>query len=346
MLNRNLGANTLRILYYCSGWPTNIGNAFIDLGAIALLRAAAPHARIAFASEMPRWIFEHADKRADELGSRKWSVWRSARQPYINNALDLVSVVDCDLLVFAGMAMCDEFIKVNGPPVLTLASRGVPVLLLGTGAQKYCQEEKNQFGAFLRDVRPIGFISRDDRSFEMFAEFVPNSEKGIDCGFFVADAYPALPLVLPPYIVAAFDSMQPPALESNGRQIIHAHHNCWDPIPVSHLRIGNTLISDLPYDYLSLYAAAEEVHSDRVHACVAALAYGRRARFYGSTPRASLFDAVGATRIMDSFISLEPDLLSEKKMGQVESVRRLITEYTSIRSQAELPSNSTALSSS
>ena len=42
----------MNILYYGAGWPTNIGNAFIDLGAMACLKEAFPEANIAFASEI------------------------------------------------------------------------------------------------------------------------------------------------------------------------------------------------------------------------------------------------------------------------------------------------------
>jgi len=321
-MNSTGDAKAGQILYYGAGWPTNIGNAFIDLGAMAILRRAAPNAQIAFASEMPRWFFWRASRE-----SRRFRFSRTAKHPDMKDALDVASVTQCALVVFAGMAMCEEFITVNGPTVLALARRGVPALLLGTGALAYSDQEKNLFGGFLRQIRPIGFVSRDDRSYDMFADCVPRARRGIDCGFFLPEAYATPPLVIPAYIVAAFDSMPEPALNLRGRQLMRAHHDCWGPPKKDYLSADNTLISDIPYDYLALYANAEEVHSDRVHACVAALAYGRRARLYSQTPRGSLFGPVDAERIRDDLVQLDLQLLAEKKRAQVEFVREIIAAH-------------------
>jgi len=331
----NVNTDTIQILYYGAGWPTNIGNAFIDLGAMAILRAAAPNAKIGFASGMPRWFFGHVA--AKEPWVKKFLahlpqkfrhfVKQLSNQPmmiYMDNALDIASVTQCDLVVISGMVMCEEFIRVNGPSVLTLARRGIPVLFLGVGALAYSDQEKELFGDFLQQVNPIGLVSRDDQTFEMFAGFVSKAHKGIDCAFFVPEAYTPLPLTLPPYIVATFDSMPEPVLALNGRLLIHAHHYCWDPPRRGYVCTNNTLISDIPYDYLTLYANAEEVHSDRVHACVAALAYGRKARLYNPTPRGSLFDAVGAEGIRSQVTQLDMQLLAEKKRAQIEFVKELI----------------------
>ncbi len=322
MFDKEDSTKAIRILYYGGGWPTNIGNAFIDLGATAIIRAAAPNAQIGFASEMPRWFFGRGAK-----GSRKFRFWRVGGEPTMDNALDVASVTRCDLVIFAGMAMCEEFIKVNGPSVLALSRRGVPVFLLGTGALTYSEQEKSMFGDFLSQLNPIGFVSRDDESYEMFADFVDHAYRGIDCGFFVPDAYMPLPLVLSPYVVSTFDSVPEPEVDLNGRRLIRAHHDCWALPRRSYLRTHNTLISDIPHDYLALYANAEEVHSDRVHACVAALAYGRQVRFYHPTPRASLFDSVNAIGIKDTLVQLDMELLSKKKRAQVEFVKELVTTH-------------------
>lgn len=338
-------AKAIRILYYGAGWPTNIGNAFIDLGAMAILRAAVPDAQIAFASEMPRWFFAHSANGEQPKEVIKWvkRFWRFqflysmpqtvklTKHQTMDNSFEVASATQCDLVVFAGMAMCEEFLLVNGPSILALSSRGIPVLLLGTGALKYNDREKETFGSFLRQVSPIGFISRDEQSYEMFAGFVTQTHKGIDCAFWVPEAYKPFSLVLDPYVVATFDTMPEPVLRLNGRPLIRAHHNCWGPPQTQYVSTSDTLISDIPYDYLTLYANAEEVHSDRVHACVAALAYGRQARFYHPTPRGSLFAAAGAERIREKLIQLDMQSFAKKKETQVKFVRQLITMH--VRSQ-------------
>lgn len=322
MLEPETSEKPIQILYYCSGWPTNIGNAFIDLGAIALLKAAVPNARIIFASEVPRWVFDVADRESDKNRRR----FRSPAAPVKENALDIAAVTQCDLFVYAGMSMCEEFKRVNGPPALAVARRGVPVLLMGTGAEYYTEEEKKSYGEYLRELAPVAFLSRDDRSYDLFAEFVPNSQRGIDCGFFLSDAWAPARLTLPRYIVSAFDSREAPEIDARGRAVYIAHHECWGLPPAEQMRKPNTLISDLPWDYLNLYAGAEEVHSDRVHACVAALSYGRPARLYSGTPRGSLFEAAGAAAVRDRLVTLDMAELKEKKQRQIAYVRRTILE--------------------
>jgi len=321
-LKTNGTEDVISILYYGAGWPTNIGNAFIDLGAIAILRAAVPNAQIGFASEMPRWFFGHHRAR-----SPRFRFLRDAEGSMMDNALDVASLTQCDLIVFSGMAMCEEFIEVNGPALLALSKRNVPILMLGTGALTYSEQEKRRFGGFLQQVKPIGFASRDDHSFEMFANFVPNVHKGIDCAFFVPNAYTPLPLLLSHYIVATFDEIPEPQLDLRGRSLIRAHHACWDLPNHQYVHTDNTLISDIPHDYLTLYASAEEVHSDRVHACIAALAYGRTARLYHPTPRGTLFNSVGAGEIRDKLVQLDMQLLEKRRIAQVGFVRELVSDH-------------------
>jgi len=325
--NMNSAASpTLTILYYCSGWPINIGNAFLDLGALAILRAALPDANIVLASEMPRWIFFNSlkeQKRSKGFFKSK-SNDLASKHDVMERALDIGAVMKCDLAVFSGMAMCEEFLTINGPPVLALAERGIPSLLLGTGADHYNKKEEELFGKFLAQLKPMAFISRDEPSFEMFARFVPNSVRGIDCGWFLSSAYTPPPLTLSPYVVSTFDSKPEPDLDAKGRLIVRSHHECWGPSPTHYLRDKNTLISDVPYDYLNLYAFAEEVHSDRVHACVAGLSYGRPVRLYSNSPRSALFDVLGVGSVRDKLTHIDGEMLEEKKRAHVELVRQVV----------------------
>ena len=54
----------------------------------------------------------------------------------------------------------------------------------------------------------------------------------------------------------------------------------------------NIYLSDVPEDYLNIYANAEAIFSDRVHTCVGALSQGIPTMFMGNTPRANLFKRV------------------------------------------------------
>lgn len=293
------------IMFYGGGWPTNIGNAVISLGAIALLQAAAPTARVINISGMPRWFFGDRDA---------------------HKALDMAAITKCDLAVFAGMSHCEEFVRVNGPTILKLRERGVPVLLLGTGARLYTPEEKKIFFAFLEQARPIAVIARDRDTYEAYADTCGRTVSGIDCGFFVSMAYEPVGVDYPPYVVVNFDSTKPPPIDFGGREIIYTHHDCWGKIPTKKKTKPNTLISDLPYDYLTLYANAECVYSDRVHACVAALSYARKAQLFHSTPRGGLFEAMGVGDIRQGPVSLDPELFRAKRTEQIRVTAEIIHE--------------------
>jgi hypothetical protein len=224
------------------------------------------------------------------------------------------------------MSHCEEFVRVNGPTILKLRERGVPVLLLGTGARLYTPEEKKMFSAFLERVQPVAVIARDRETYEAYADTVERTVAGIDCGFFVSMAYGPVAVDLPPFVVANFDAGEVPNIDSGGREIIYTHHDCWGPIAEERKTKPNTLISDLPYDYLTLYANAECVYSDRVHACVAALSYGRKAQLFHSTPRGGLFAAMGAGDIRQTPVQLDPELFQAKRAEQIRVTAGLIRE--------------------
>lgn len=302
-----------RILYYGAGWPTNVGNAFIDMGAMATLQIAFPNATIGFASEMPRWFFGNY-QRYHGQGETNEGLVR------MNRALDMAVFARCDLVAFAGMAMCEEFVKVNGPTLLALRQRGVPVILLGTGGYRYDTRERTAFAQFLQQLKPVGFIARDDRSFETYKDLVGQACRGIDSAFFLPASFEPFPLDLPPYVVANFDSTAEPTLPVNGRLLLRSHHSCWS-VPDSHFQQDNTLISDIPQDYLTLYANADEVHTDRVHAAVATLSYGRPVRFYHPTPRGSLFSVLGLDEIKDRPVRIDADQLQRRRTRQIEMLR-------------------------
>jgi hypothetical protein len=80
---------------------------------------------------------------------------------------------------------------------------------------------------------------------------------------------------------------------------------------------------DLPDPYLALYAHAALVLSDRVHACVAALAYGRPAMLFSKSPRALILERVGANRIEQRPITISQDELRGEKEKMIRFLRSI-----------------------
>lgn len=97
-----------------------------------------------------------------------------------------------------------------------------------------------------------------------------------------------------------------------GLQVVRPEHRTNPHLPMKIYRRPDSIASDEPWTYLSLYAGGELTISDRVHACVAALAYGRPAFLYNPTTRRSaLFESVGAELVTSGTVSIEGSLLDE-----------------------------------
>ena len=75
----------------------------------------------------------------------------------------------------------------------------------------------------------------------------------------------------------------------------------------------NAVCSDEPFTYLTVYAGSSLTITDRVHACVATLAYGNPAILYKHSPRGQLFDRLGLGDVGERVRSLDPELLGKEQ---------------------------------
>src|SRR5258705_542304 len=130
-----------RITYLGGGWPTNIGNAFIDLGSMHSLRLAISGCKGSLVSQLPRGLFDKKGK--------------------AENALRFEALLDTELIVVSGMACCDEFIQTVGPTLLAAKERDIPTVFYACGQWDYTREETANFREFLGELEPVAFVSRD-----------------------------------------------------------------------------------------------------------------------------------------------------------------------------------------
>lgn len=323
----------MKVVYYNSGWPINIGNAFIDYGSSYAIKAAVPQAKVYVASELAKWVF-----------------WYNG-QP-MERSLDLAELADVDFVVISGMSMCDEFIAVEGPVLNKLSERGVKIVFSGTGGEVYTEQEVANFRNFLKGLNLAGFISRDEVAYKNFRDLFPISYSGIDCAFFLGDCFEALPLTIKDYVVYNFDNRPEPQIDQPNPHILRTHHTCnkllfkpagmpkfllalhrrwpflekfqWKNPFLRYLSQPNTLISDMPDDYLHLYASVSAVYTDRVHACISTLAFGNAAMLYSKTPRAYLFERVGANSIYQKLTRLDMNRLKEEKQKQTHALKEIL----------------------
>lgn len=296
-----------KILYYGGCWPTNIGNAFIDIGSIYTIKTAMPSAQVNFASEFPKWHFKNFFKK-------------------MKNSISLAELMKIDFIVISGMNLCNEFIKTEGPVIKKLSKIGVKVIFNGCGGAEYDKNEVNNFKKFLAKLNVVGFIARDPVSYKNYKDCFPKSYNGIDCAFFLPDTFKPAKFRSKNFVILNFDHRKEPKIAGLKKKIIRTHHVCLGYIPKSHFSSQNTLISDIPEDYLNLYANAFATYSDRVHACIAALSFGNFAQLFSDTPRAFLFENVKANKVKNKLIKINTDFIAAQKEKQIIFLKKIFNE--------------------
>ena len=95
--------------------------------------------------------------------------------------------------------------------------------------------------------------------------------------------------------------------------IVRPEHRFFPHMTHKIYRQANSFATDEPWTYLNVYANSELTLSDRVHACVATLAYGNPAMLFTPSPRRALFERVGAGDIFDKVVKINLDMLESEQ---------------------------------
>lgn len=295
-----------RVLYYGGLWPTNMGNSFIDIGAMYLLKETLPEAKVYQASRFSRFYAQHRGGRGVPWLRNDWQ------------ALDVAAYADVDYVVVAGNVTHTDFIRIEGPTIQALVKRGAKFVVLGGGCSIYTRGEYDAFRDFMRSVDTFAFVARDQTSYDVFNGAARFSYSGIDCAFFLSDALDPMRLCLDDYVVCTFDDQEfEKGLDLKGETVVRARHYSFGVRERLVKKLPDTLVSDIPHDYIYLYAGAKATYSDRVHACVATLAFGHEARLFSSTPRAQLFAEVGAGDILTQLTKVDEARMAERKAQEL-----------------------------
>lgn len=338
----------MRVVFYGSCWPTNIGNAFVNLGALAALRAAlGERAELVHVGGMSSYLSRLAGRSEHDFHLADW--------------------IEADYVVMAGMTQSLQHLRGAESNLRRFLARGARLVIAGGGAERYDEAEVARVRELMRELPIHAFASRDRWSFERFGDLAAHAFDGIDSAFFVGEAVTPVRFVDRPCIALCFDSMpepellhapgpslpagpqsdprgrpglrtrlrrwlrgrpgpgyRPPAIDTGGLPVVRARH-ATQPAPIGAFERPSTLISDLPSDYLALYASAQVTHSDRIHACIAALALGRRAQLYGAAvPRLGMFERVGAGDVLKRPVALDPERMKREREAQTAFLRQAL----------------------
>jgi len=348
-------------------WLYNIGNGFIDMGAKAALEQAMPDAEVVETSGYPNFVAEEkATGNAGNLVSRALGrdIGTDRRDEIFGNVVNVAEMLDGDVAVLPGCVLSEHALSRYAPVLESLRERDIPIVLLGASGSSYDDNEYEYVTEQLQRLEPDALITRDNITYDWYADQVPCAERGIDNAFFIDDWF------TPPELneeldVRTFDKRdEPPSLGDGGEyRIVRPHHNSFGyPFqgitkqfvrqPDRRLNLGNSYVeiakeilrtpveddlfseegvffSDSLKDYLTIYGNAAETHSDRVHACVPTLVYGNRARLQFSTLRADLFNRVTDEEdITEGFVTIDEERLTTEKEKQVSALRTALKRAT------------------
>jgi len=313
------------IMLWGGNGTRNIGDAFIDLGATYLLNESSG-GNIVLSSFMPSWFLSRGFISINDR------IVDGAIFDKTYNLFDVRCHAKSDFNVITGVRLSEQWLKqCIFDKKLNFNKKDAKLIILGCGGLHYNNEEYEKVRDYLEKMDVYAFISRDNVVFKEYDGIAEHSYNGIDCAFFLNDCISPPKIDISNYVTFSFDGpADEPKLDLNGKKIIRTHHSCWTQNGILKMLFFNylysrqgfnkrdTLISDIPQDYLAIYANTDETHSDRMHACIATLAFGKPARLYRKTNRAYLLDRIDASAVKHELSSLDMMQMRKEKARELE----------------------------
>ena len=302
-------------------WWFNVGDGFVKYGAEHILNQIYGSENVLIASA---------------LGANKYDMLSQSTPakgfPSVLDALD----GSVDRVVLAGCVLSAKLHRI-ADKIEQLRIRP-QIIFLGAGARSYGPESVAATAAALQRLKPDILISRDSSSLEHFGSYFGKSQQGIDCAYWVSDAVSALPS-RKDYQIRTFNRMKDPgpvkhpsitldhapfrlAAEPRARVLRRIMYRSIKPTGAP--RIESSFISDNVPEYLQLYSAACEVHTDMVHATVAAAAYGTPVHMYHRSPRQEVISSVLGEEIFNEISEIDTHQLKTRKEAELRSVIELL----------------------
>jgi len=318
------------IVLVSGGWGQNIGNAFFNIGGLYLLRKIFPNYNVQLIQDQPGyWTFNR--KRTNP--KNYWGLLGKLDVDYIVLqgpifSLALPKLWDATLtelyarggkviyLSAAFFKYTDEeylaavrFLK-KFPP-LFLSTRDTPTYCK---LQSCCEVSYDGICSawFVPEVYKPAYINSDDyivMNFDRLPE--PTIKHNNNCGkqakYSVSTIindnkvileFPMIQYKLAihgkasSYVGALLDRRKLPE-EYDGTTLIRTEHRTNPYFNWKIYKNPNSLASDEPYTYFTIYANSSLTLTDRVHACLITLAYGKPAMLFTNSPRINLFDRLG-----------------------------------------------------
>jgi hypothetical protein len=323
----------LNAIYPSSHWGSNIGNVFFHLGGIHLLHSAKKNL-----------IIHQADLHSEKaFFPNKAQIRNDSKYGNFLGA--------ADILVLDGPMFDENFSTLFEPMLKNAKKLKLKTFLISTGGITYSKKEIAHCREILKKYPPYVLTTRDSDTYDNYKDLAENSYNGICTAWFCPDYYPGYntPLI-EKYISLTFDHTCEPSISNILDNLTDPKK--WGDIdisPVKHSKMQKLLrltqrdfpnkieayetfrpthqvlhranwrlyfkkkifLSQTPYGYL--YRNTSLTVTDRLHACVATLAYGNPARLFIKSKRARLLNRMNIADVTNKISTIDKDLLKKEK---------------------------------
>lgn len=335
----------MNIGLFTSVFFNNIGNGFIDLGAeVALKRAMPDNYELVKISQCANFAASMGKSfMLKENPIVNW-VWVNLMQKFASklhdkayqtiSTLDVQSIpklVKLDYMVIPGCVLTVPFFSIYGKLLEEKSNEGCKLIFMGASGNFYTDYEVNIVSEYLKKLKPLAIMTRDSIAYNNYKTLAEYTYNGIDNVFFVnllniprvktnPDSYVVVNIEEPKHKHIKEKVVQ--KLEKKGKNIIFSNHKPFPYSKITKLVKNDEIISDYPLDYLMLYRNADEVYSDRVHACIPTLSFGNKATLFSDSPRKALFENVGIGKIDNKPMQVED--LARKQDEQINFLAKVL----------------------
>ena len=319
-----------RVLYYDNCWFTNVGESFIDIGAMELIKKILPDSSIANISNMSKYYVTGKPKQKT-FGPFMLGFSKSRENGYDRARFELantLNMLDMEYVILAGMFVSKHHLGGKVSEFIRCAKdSGKKIIFLGLGEEPHIKEETiEEYKKYLSFLEPEVVMTRDKKTYRHFQETV-NCIQGIDAAFWVKDAYDPRGFSKEKYDIVCYNrSTEPEQFLRWEYPVVRPYHF---QMSYTGALKENTFISDIPYDYITLYANAHKVYTDLVHATIISLQYGKEVYYYQTDSRADAFLDMGCVESRQEGRQAHRCVVNEKSLAEtkeriVETIKREI----------------------
>jgi hypothetical protein len=349
-----------RIAHILGGWSPNIGNAFFQLGGLHVLKKVMPDARYIYIHEQPGYPSYWNPKGGNPRNAFDMTeiidvdylvlmgpMFRPEIMDIWGKSLENLKKRNVKLILLGVAAMdyspsmvsqYEEFLR-RFPPYLMTTRDSDTFNLLG----KYADNALDgiDFAFFMPDIYPLFGFNLQDPYIALSFDKIPeprisiitngsNSSKRATEFEFNGDTWCVEPngfrtkLARRSRVSMMLEGMLFPGnqIKSVGPYpIIRSDHRYSPIFPRKTFRYPSVIVNDVPFPYFELYGNAELTMTDRLHAAVISLVYGKHAMLFSNSPRLRLLERVGIEGIDKRPACLDLEKINIEKQKIMEFLK-------------------------